>query len=116
MPSSSARSMIAWESASEVSGPKFIVPRQSRLTRSPVRPRCAYCIEAPRRSAGDRGKPRRAPQVSGASGERLEDVLGPLEDLRREHLGLQRAADQVGQEAGNRRAVLLVAGGPRLDQ
>ena len=45
MPSSRARSMIVWESSSEVSGPKFIVPRQSRLTSSPVRPRwvCSIC-------------------------------------------------------------------------
>ena len=32
--------MIAWESSSEVSGPKFIVPRQSLLTERPLRPRC----------------------------------------------------------------------------
>src|SRR5690349_8663044 len=38
MPSSSARSMITNESGSVVSGPKFIVPRQSSLTRSAVRP------------------------------------------------------------------------------
>ena len=31
--------MIAWESSSVVSGPKFMVPRQSRLTERPVRPR-----------------------------------------------------------------------------
>src|ERR687895_2384204 len=42
MPSSRARSMIASESSSEVSGPKFIVPRHSRLTSSPVRPRWVY--------------------------------------------------------------------------
>jgi hypothetical protein len=39
MPSSWARSMMACASSSEVLGPKFIVPRQSRETRRPVRPR-----------------------------------------------------------------------------
>src|SRR4029077_2026115 len=43
-PSSSARSMMAKLSASLVSGPKFIVPRQSRLTFTPDRPRWTYCI------------------------------------------------------------------------
>src|SRR6185503_11238072 len=43
-PSSSARSMMAKLSASLVSGPKFIVPRQSRLTFTPERPRWTYCI------------------------------------------------------------------------
>ena len=42
MPASSAASMIAWLSASSVCGPKFIVPRTSRLTLSPVRPSCVY--------------------------------------------------------------------------
>ena len=30
--------MIAYESSSEVYGPKFMVPRQSGLTRRPLRP------------------------------------------------------------------------------
>src|SRR5690242_14229830 len=34
--------MMAWLSASSVCGPKFIVPRTSRLTLSPVRPSCVY--------------------------------------------------------------------------
>ena len=38
MPSSIARSMILCDSSSEVSGPKFIVPRHSSLTRKAVRP------------------------------------------------------------------------------
>jgi hypothetical protein len=37
--------MIAWESSSEASGPKFIVPRHSRLTSSPLRPRWVCSIE-----------------------------------------------------------------------
>jgi hypothetical protein len=37
-PASSARSMIAQLSFSLVCGPKFIVPRQSRETRTPLRP------------------------------------------------------------------------------
>jgi hypothetical protein len=36
--------MISKPVASFVAQPKFIVPRQSRLTRSPVRPRDVYCI------------------------------------------------------------------------
>jgi hypothetical protein len=42
--------MITPESSSEVSGPKFIVPRQSRLTSSPVLPRWVCSIDyLPRR-------------------------------------------------------------------
>src|SRR5215469_4461599 len=44
MPSSCARSMTACASAGGVSDPKFIVPRQSRLTDRPERPRCVYSI------------------------------------------------------------------------
>src|SRR5690348_1604037 len=44
MPCSRARSMILKLSASLVSGPKFIVPRQKRLTTNPVRPRWVYFI------------------------------------------------------------------------
>src|SRR2546423_81777 len=44
MPCSSARSMIVKLSGSVVLGPKFIVPRQSRLTSSPVRPRFVYSM------------------------------------------------------------------------
>src|SRR6266516_1819331 len=36
--------MMAKLSGSVVFGPKFIVPRQSRLTRSPVRPRFVYSM------------------------------------------------------------------------
>src|SRR5258708_6624966 len=39
--------MIAWESCSEVCGPKFMVPRQTRLTCRPERPRWVYCMRAP---------------------------------------------------------------------
>ena len=42
MPVSRAASMIAWLSASFVCGPKFMVPRTSRLPVSPVRPSCVY--------------------------------------------------------------------------
>src|SRR3712207_6676745 len=34
--------MTAWESASSVRQPKFIVPRQRRETDRPLRPRCVY--------------------------------------------------------------------------
>src|SRR5215831_16884551 len=44
-PASRARSMILCESASVVNGPKFMVPRHRRLTFSPVRPSCAYCMD-----------------------------------------------------------------------
>src|SRR5664280_2490864 len=47
MPCSSARSRIACESSSDVSGPKFMVPRHSRLTDRPLRPRCVYCTNPP---------------------------------------------------------------------
>src|SRR2546430_194570 len=46
MPCSSARSMMAKLSGSVVLGPKFIVPRQSRLTLRPVRPRFVYSMLA----------------------------------------------------------------------
>src|SRR5579859_3642237 len=46
MPWSSARSMMAKLSGSVVFGPKFMVPRQSRLTFSPVRPRFVYSMGA----------------------------------------------------------------------
>src|ERR671916_863457 len=36
--------MIAWASASSVFQPKFIVPRQSRETDRPLRPRCVYSM------------------------------------------------------------------------
>jgi hypothetical protein len=36
--------MIRCESSSEVCGPKFMVPRQSRLTTSPSRPTCVVSI------------------------------------------------------------------------
>src|SRR3954452_5484322 len=45
MPSCRARSMIAWESSSDVCQPKFIVPRHSRDTERPLRPRCVYSME-----------------------------------------------------------------------
>jgi len=44
MPCSCARSMIWWASASPVTEPKFIVPRQSLLTETPLRPRWVYSI------------------------------------------------------------------------
>src|ERR1700759_5314106 len=44
MPTSWAWSMIAWALSGGVSGPKFMVPRQSRLTLRPVRPRCVYSM------------------------------------------------------------------------
>jgi len=40
MPCSWAASMIVWASASLVIAPKFMVPRQSLLTDTPLRPRC----------------------------------------------------------------------------
>src|SRR5512135_2304835 len=54
MPCSSARSMIVKESSSEVSGPKFIVPRHSRETSRPARPRWVYLMRRSlRRRDGD---------------------------------------------------------------
>src|SRR5689334_11175564 len=43
-PCSSARSITTQLSSWLVSGPKFIVPRQSRLTTRPVRPRLVYSM------------------------------------------------------------------------
>ena len=37
--------MMENEVGSSVSGPKFMVPRQMRLTRRPVRPRLVNCME-----------------------------------------------------------------------
>src|SRR5688572_33399790 len=58
-PRSSARSMMANESGSVVSGPKFIVPRQKGLTFRPVRPRYRYSmvelVVAPAEGGGNRG-------------------------------------------------------------
>ncbi len=39
--------MMAALSASEVKSPRFIVPRQRRLTFRPVRPSCVYCMMRP---------------------------------------------------------------------
>src|SRR5262249_54706552 len=44
MPYSRARSIIAKLACSSARGPKFIVPRQTRLTCRPVRPSEVYCI------------------------------------------------------------------------
>src|SRR5215471_10953897 len=44
IPYATAESMIVCDSASGVSGPKFIVPRQSRLTTRPRWPTCVYSI------------------------------------------------------------------------
>src|ERR1700724_4451093 len=44
MANSCARSMIACASPAGVSDPKFMVPRQSRLTLRPDRPRCVYSM------------------------------------------------------------------------
>src|SRR4029450_10614060 len=115
MPSSRARSMMRWESVSEVSGPKFMVPRQIRLTRSPVRPRWAYCMGAPGWS-GVAGRHPATCQGSDRSGEWLEDVRRALHDLRREHPGGQRAAGEFGEEAGDRNAVVLLTGGAGFQQ
>src|SRR4051812_40208270 len=38
--------MMAWESASSVFHPKFMVPRQRRETERPLRPRCVYSMES----------------------------------------------------------------------
>src|SRR4026207_1493916 len=38
--------MIVMLSASVVCGPKFMVPRQSRLTLTPDRPSCTYCMDS----------------------------------------------------------------------
>ena len=44
IPASRAESMMENEVGSSVSGPKFMVPRQMRLTVRPVRPRWVNCM------------------------------------------------------------------------
>src|SRR5580698_4711622 len=72
--------MIWNASAASVTGPKFRLPRQSRLTDSPVRPRWVYCmVRPPQEMAGCSDA-----QVS------LDDVR-PREHLLRSALGQQTA-------------------------
>jgi hypothetical protein len=44
MPVSNARSMMLMEVASSARPPKFMQPKQSGLTLTPVRPKFRYCI------------------------------------------------------------------------
>src|SRR6266404_222380 len=88
MPASRARSMSAKLSPSLVSGPKFMVPRQRRLTRSPVRPRWTYCMAGV--LARRDGPPYRPP----ASGERSQH--GQVPAVLRE-VGALRRLDAHGK-------------------
>src|SRR5947208_7286481 len=82
MPASRARSMIAKLSASLVSAPKFMVPGQRRLTRSPVRPRWTYCMAG---VLARRDGPPYSPPASGEGSQHGEipPVLREVGALRR---------------------------------
>src|SRR5262245_27103253 len=86
MPSSTARSMIRSEVASSVCGPKFMVPRQMRLTVRPVAPRCVYFIVSilwSRQEGGSEGAPLGAGERGGVREEHLHaHVVGPGIEVR----------------------------------
>src|SRR5579875_2465926 len=83
MPCSRARSMIRCESASSVSGPKFIVPSTSRETCRPLRPRWVYSMAStlcPPRVGGAASLPacpglRPQPAVPPATSQPLDDPV-----------------------------------------
>src|SRR5207245_11314542 len=95
MPASRARSMSAKLSPSLVSGPKFMVPRQRRLTRSPLRPRWTYCMAGVlARRDGPPYRPRSFESAAPASGERSEH--GEIPPVLRE-VGALRRLDAHGK-------------------
>src|SRR5438067_178987 len=67
MPCSCARSRMRCASSTSVTGPKFIVPRQNRLTDRPLRPRCTYSMAT--------SSPETVDDVVDAGSERF-DVVG----------------------------------------
>src|SRR5229473_6577976 len=62
--------MIAWASAGGVSGPKFMVPRQRRLTLRPERPRWMYSMPLPFHGAAISLAPMPGHALAGAAGGR----------------------------------------------
>src|SRR4051794_18659417 len=81
MPASCAASMIAWLSGSSVSEPKFMVPRQSRETVSPDRPRWVYSIPPPCARAPARcliAEPPSTPRRAAQHADGVLDSLGCL--------------------------------------
>src|SRR2546426_7472427 len=93
MPASRARSMSAKLSPSLVRGPKFMVPRQRRLTRSPVRPRWTYRMAGvlarrdgpPYRPLAFGSEEARAPRASCERSQhgQVPAILGEVGALRR---------------------------------
>src|SRR5437016_14362788 len=121
MPASRARSMSAKLSPSLVSGPKFMVPRQRRLTRSPLRPRWTYCMAgvlARRHGPPYRPRPfgseeaeRRPAQAS----DRFSLVLREVGALRRLHAQGKAGEEPVAQqpaEGAEAAPADVAAGGP----
>src|ERR1700684_2332031 len=60
--------MMACESAGEVSGPKFMVPRHRRLTLRPERPRWVYSMPLTFSLGSGSAQPGRRPQVRDLGG------------------------------------------------
>src|ERR1700689_3934099 len=86
--------MMAWASAGEVSGPKFIVPRQRRLTLRPERPRGGYSMRpslSRRRSVTVGGNP-----LAGAAGRRAVAAGGAPADVH-ERLAAGGRSAQTGR-------------------
>src|SRR5687767_12216553 len=99
MPWSSAESMMPWASDSSACGPKFMVPRQSRETFRPERPKWVYCI-----GESFRGRACRGPGYSWA-GYKLDGLhLGEGGD------GGIRALARSGFERGDGRKLLIRKG------
>src|SRR5438876_8274681 len=112
MPASRARSMSAKLSPSLVSGPKFMVPRQRRLTRSPLRPRWTYCMAGVlARRDGPPYRPRSFESAAPASGERSEH--GEIPPVLRE-VGALRRLDAHGK-AGEAPVAQQPAEGPEAE-
>src|SRR4029079_11445741 len=106
MPISCAWSMIASDSPAEVSGPKFMVPRQRRLTDRPERPRWMYSI--PLTLSRHRGftrscldSPVPGHPIAGAAGSRAVTADGAPA-----HVHERAAAGRRGAQAGRGRLAL----------
>src|SRR5450432_2559360 len=92
MPWSWAMSMIWCDSASPVIAPKFIVPRQIRLTAAPLRPSCVYSIGSP--YGGPAGRPGAGHGPGAPRRDTVRDMAGYDDDLRFGHV-LADAADDI---------------------
>src|SRR3954452_9898157 len=98
MPFSMARSMMRCASGSSVTGPKFIVPRTSRETDRPLRPRCVYSM------APNLRRPARASSACvGAGAERRRVVVARVVagDAAAAAGPVDEAADPAGREVAD---------------